>query len=152
MIVQRYALLSCALVVGCSTDSPDPRTPRPRLAEKGRYQALYALDGRLERLLYDSNGDRRADVMSLYGPEGKVLESEIDTDLDGVVDRWESYDAQGRLVRVATSRGATGKPDLWEIPRPDGRAARREHDDDRDGTPDRDERVGVAQPPRANRK
>ena len=98
----RPAALVCMAVAaaGCAAEGSDPRLPRPRLAEKGQYQALYAPDGRLERLLYDSNGDRRADVVSLYGADGKLQRSEIDTDFDGVVDRREWYDGDGRLTRV----------------------------------------------------
>jgi hypothetical protein len=82
---------------GCQASSPDPGW---RLVEKGPYQALYGADGRLQRLVYDRDGDGRAEVVTLFAPTGKPLRAEIDTDGDGVVDRRELYRTDGALDRV----------------------------------------------------
>ena len=74
-----------------------------RLVEKGQYQALYGVDGQIIRLLFDADGDKRADAVILYDSRGKPASAEIDTNRDGVVDRWEVYDESGRLVSSAGS-------------------------------------------------
>lgn len=107
------------------------------LLQKGPYQAFYGPDGRLERLLQDRNGDDRADVVTLFDDEGRPSVTEIDSDGDGVVDRWERYSPTGGLAKVETSRRKRGAPDVWEELDEDGRVVRREIDDDGDGTPDR---------------
>ncbi len=111
------AVLAGAVFTGCH--DPTLREPAPEpflLVEKGPYQSLYFADGKIERLLYDRDGDRVADAVILYAPDGTVREAEIDTDLDKVIDRWEHFE-RGVLVRV-------------------------EVDDNRDGTPDRATPVG----------
>jgi hypothetical protein len=66
-----------------------------RLVEKGTYQALYGPDGRLERILLDADGDRRAEAVCVYSPAGFIARCEVDTDGDGVVDRLEEYGSEG---------------------------------------------------------
>jgi hypothetical protein len=105
--------------------------------EKGPYQALYDNDGRLQRLVYDRNADGRAEVVTLFAPTGKPLRAEIDTDGDGVVDRWEYFRPDGALEKVGLSRGKNGRPDEWDFPDARGDLARRELDEDGDGTVDR---------------
>jgi hypothetical protein len=82
------------------------------LMQKADFQALYDKDGRIERLLQDRNHDGRAEVVILYYPNGKPRLGEIDTDEDGVVDRWEYFRTDGTLDRVG--RGRNGLPDTWE--------------------------------------
>lgn len=115
------------------------------LLQKGPYQAFYGPDGRLERLLEDRNGDGRAEVVTLFDEEGRPSSSEIDSDGDGVVDRWQRYAPTGGLRRVEASRRRRGAPDVWEDLDGDGRVVKREVDDDGDGTPDRVE--NLAPPP-----
>ena len=105
-VVALAALLSC-------NDAPEPAPHR--LIEKGPYQALYGPDGRLERLVYDPNGSRRAEAQILYAPSGRPLRAEVDTDGDGVVDRWEVFAADGTLEKVGISLGKTGRPDEWTL-------------------------------------
>jgi hypothetical protein len=88
-----------------------------RLIEKGPYQALYRADGGIERLLHDRDGDGRADAVVLFDDAGYPVAGEIDTDLDGVVDRWEQLAQDGRVVRVGISEGRSGRPDRWFQPR-----------------------------------
>ena len=97
-----------------------------RLIEKGPYQALYGADGRLQRLVYDGNGDGRAEVVTFFRPTGKPLRAEIDSDGDGIVDRWEDFSAAGILEKVGLSRGKNGTPDEWDYVDSTGAVTRRE--------------------------
>ena len=134
-----WPLLFLAGPWGCGLVPQAPRAGRPHLVEKGHYQALYDGAGRLDRVAYDADGDGRADVLTVFGPNGAPLRAEIDSDKDGVVDRWESYGPDGRLAKVATSRRTPGVPDLWSYPDGFGGVSRREYDDDGDGRPERAE-------------
>jgi len=71
-----------------------------RLVEKGPYQALYGPDGRIERILLDANGDRRAEAVCLYGSAGVIASCEVDSDDDGVVDRREEFNPAGPPAAV----------------------------------------------------
>lgn len=98
-----------AALSGC--DDPTLRNrERYRLLEKGPYQSLYGEGGKIERLLYDRDGDRVADAVILYAPDGTVRAAEIDTDLDRVIDRWEHFEG-GVLIRVEVDEDADGTPD-----------------------------------------
>jgi hypothetical protein len=87
-----------------------------RLIEKGAYQALYRADGGIERLLHDRDRDGRADAVVLFDDAGYPVAGEIDTDLDGVVDRWEQLSQDGRILSVGISEGRSGRPDKWIQP------------------------------------
>ncbi len=93
--------------VGC--EKPPYDGPPGVLWEKGPYQAVYDEDGKLVRLLQDSNGDKVADAVILY-ENGQPVRGELDTDLDGAVDKWE-YLEDGVLVRVEYDTDRDGKPD-----------------------------------------
>jgi hypothetical protein len=84
------------------------------LIQKADFQALYDSDGRIVRLLQDRNHDGRAEVVIVYYPNGRPRRGEIDTDQDGVVDRWEYFRSDGSLEKVARSRARDGRPDTWE--------------------------------------
>ena len=128
-----------AVLSGCSDPTLRKASPPPYLlVEKGPYQSLYGPDGKIERLVYDRNGDRIADAVILYDPDGKIRLAEIDTDLDQVIDRWEYFD-HGVLLRVGFTRSRRGEPDYWEVVAPDGSILRREYDDDGDGKVNRSE-------------
>ena len=133
------ALLLAVLLSGCQDPTLSKKSPPPYLlVEKGPYQSLYGPDGKIERLVYDQNGDGVADAVILYGPDGKIRLAEIDTDLDKVIDRWEYFD-NGVLVRVGFTRSQRGEPDYWEVVAPDGSIIRRDYDDGGDGKVDRSE-------------
>ena len=70
------------------------------LIQKRQYQALYGPDGTMQRLLRDENGDGVAEVVIVCGPGGKPERGEIDTDGDGVVDRWEYFRSDGSLEKI----------------------------------------------------
>jgi hypothetical protein len=128
-----------ALLSGCRDPTlQKPSSPTHLLIEKGPYQSLYGPDGKIERLVYDQNGDRTADAVILYGPDGKVRLAEIDTDLDKVIDRWEYFES-GALVRLGFTRSTRGVPDYWDVVALDGSLVRREYDEDGDGKVDRSE-------------
>jgi hypothetical protein len=121
---------------GCRLPAPAARPPL-LLIERGSAQSIYDSKGRLQRVLVDADGDKRAETQALYGPDGKLLAAELDTDRDGIVDRWERFDANGALERVGRSLRSRARPDVWEYPDPLGGLARREFDDDGDGRADR---------------
>ena len=112
-----------AWLAGCE---PPSSPPGLRLIEKGPYQALYGPDGRLQRLVYDRDGDGRAEVVTLFAPDGKPLRAEIDSDGDGVVDRWECFSAAGGLEKVGLSRDRSGRPEEWVFVDASGAVVRRE--------------------------
>ncbi len=131
------ALVTCA----CAPDR-DQEPAAPLLVEKGREQALYD-DEQLVRRFYDADGDRRADVIAFYGPGGRLVSREVDSNRDGLVDRWETFDLSGRLSRVGLSRRGKPRPDLWISYDDRGQESRREYDDDDDGRPERAEVIAL---------
>ena len=133
------AILLAALAAGCRLPASAP-PPAHHLVEKGHFQALYGgPDNHLERVVYDADGDHRAEVVTIFGPGGRPLRAQIDTDNDGIVDRWEYYAPDGRIAKVGTARRHPGRPDLWTYPDGFGGVSRREYDDDGDGRPERAE-------------
>jgi hypothetical protein len=116
--------VACLTLAACEAPHAGARL---QLVEKGPYQALYGPDGRLQRLVYDGNGDGRAEVVTLFAPTGKPLRAEIDTDGDGVVDRWEYFSSlTGELDKVGFSRRKSGTPDEWAYVDSSGAIVRRE--------------------------
>lgn len=119
---------------GCRGVVPDD-TPRPyQLVEVGSEQRLYGPSG-LERIAYDFDGDGRAEVV-IHVSRQKPTWRELDSDADGVVDRWEYFRADGSVQKVAASRRNNGRPDEWTYPDREGRLTLRELDQDGDGRPD----------------
>jgi hypothetical protein len=108
------------------------------LMEKGPYTAFYDPWGRLSRLEYDANEDGKADHVAHH--EGKKLARllEIDSDFDGLFERWEYFDDQGLLVKVGAARKSSA-PDIWTFADETGQVVRIEYDEDGDGAPDRGE-------------
>jgi hypothetical protein len=45
--------------------------------------------------------------------DGKPTRLEGDTNADGLVDRWEYYDAAGALIRIGGSSAGDGREDTW---------------------------------------
>ena len=134
-----FVVVAAVVAGGCGIVPGAPRQGRPHLVEKGRFQALYDGEGRLERVAYDPNGDGRADVVTLFGTNGAPTRAQIDSNRDGIVDRWEYYGPDGRLAKLGTARRKPGTPDLWSYPDGFGGVSRREYDDDGDGRPERAE-------------
>jgi hypothetical protein len=132
-----FAAILLLLVAACGAAVPAPRPARFTLVEKGDYQALYGPEGRLERLVHDTDGDRRADLVTFYAPSGRPLRAEADLDHDGRVDRWEHYEEDGRLRKVGESRFGRDQPDVFSYRDAGGAVSRREYDDDGDARVDR---------------
>ena len=89
------ALLVIAIALPAAACDSGVRQLPFRLVEKGAYQALYGPDGRIERILLDQDGDRRAEAVCLYSPAGVIARCEVDSDGDGLVDRREEYGPEG---------------------------------------------------------
>jgi hypothetical protein len=116
--------------VSCSTPATRP-ADRP-LAE-------YDGDtGRLRRLTFDSNDDGRNDAVGVMdGARIKVIE--IDRNNDGLIDRWDFYNAEGRLEKVGFSQQGDGVMDAVAFYTADERLLRREISTRHDGRFDRRE-------------
>jgi antitoxin component YwqK of YwqJK toxin-antitoxin module len=123
-------------LAGCRREGPQ-KIPQGYLFEKGPYQGFYDPNGRLTRLLYDQNGDKKADVVILFYPSGVVKQVEADTNYDGIVDRWQSYNEQGQLEKEGYSRRGGKTADTWEYYDKTGAVIRRELDEDGTGKVDR---------------
>lgn len=54
----------------------------------------------------------------------RPVQSRIDADEDGTIDRWEYYDESGRLAKVGFSSRKDGRVDSWAFSGPDGSIAR----------------------------
>jgi hypothetical protein len=140
---QRLGLATLLLCLGaCAPTAPGPAV-RAYLFEKGTFQAIYGPDGRVLRLMQDSDGDQRADTVVVYERDGS-RRAEIDTNHDGEVDRWEVYNPQNRLARVGQSRRTHGQADLWEVLDSHGSVRARELDENGDGQIDRIERFDAS--------
>ena len=70
----------------------------------------------------------------------RIVRVELDTNEDGVVDRWEYYNQAGTLEKVGTSQENDGRVDTWAYPAADGSTARVERSLRRDGKASRTER------------
>jgi hypothetical protein len=128
-----------ALTSACKGDPKPIPVPQGYLFEKGPYQGYYDRAGKLLRLLYDQNGDKKADVVMLFFPNGKVRQVESDSDFDGKVDRWQYYSDNGVAEKEGYSRKGTATPDTWQYFDAKGNITRREIDENGDGKVDRTE-------------
>ncbi|MEO8500944.1 MAG: hypothetical protein ABI565_08505 [Vicinamibacteria bacterium] len=108
-----------------------------RLLEKPPYTYLYSLDGTLRQLKFDSNGDGKPDVFAYFSGRNTPDRLEIDENHDGVIDRWEEYNAEGVMLRYATSKKG-GVPERFVEIDPVTKATLRvETDADHDGKRER---------------
>lgn len=116
------ALLLAAAVTAAACGSGDEQR-RLRETSRGEYDLA---TGRLTAITYDRNKNGRIDTWTRM--EGaRPLSSEIDTDEDGRIDRWEEYGPSGALVRAGWMRVATTEPpapDAWFYPGTDGASHR----------------------------
>jgi hypothetical protein len=107
------AILMAVTLIGCEDPTRRRRELLPYVVlEKGAYQSVYRADGSLDRLLYDRNEDRVADGVILYDTRGKVLQAQIDTDLDHAIDRWEYFE-DGKLATIGLSHSQPGIPESF---------------------------------------
>jgi len=129
--------LAVAAAAGCRRDQKPERVAEGYLFEKGPYQGFYDGGGKLTRLLYDQNGDKKADVVMLFYPNGKPRQVEADSDFDGKIDRWQYYSEKGVAEKEGYSRAGNATPDTWQYFDVKGNITRREIDENGDGKVDR---------------
>jgi hypothetical protein len=108
-----------------------------RLRDTGLYKAYFDLEGRLQILEYDANGDGHPEQIDHHEGDSRPRLTELDRNSDGRVERWEHYE-NGRLVRAETSRTG-GRPDTWSTFDGAGLPATVALDTNGDGKPDRTE-------------
>ncbi len=82
------------------------------VSASGHIRAEYDNDGRLKQLFYDRNKNGRVDTVA-FMDGARFVRIEIDSDEDGLVDRWEYYGADQKLEKVGISKGNDGQPDSW---------------------------------------
>jgi len=112
-VVVAPVLALLTLVAGCGGNTGSETS-------KGSYDPQ---TGRLVQITYDRNGNGRIDTWTKMDG-ARPISSELDTNEDGVIDRWEEYDEQGRLTRAGWTRGTTPTPDAWLYTSPDGKTSR----------------------------
>lgn len=137
----RFAVLAAVLAgsaAACQDRGPGG-APQGYLFEKGPYQGFYDPNGKLMRLLYDQNGDKKADVVMLFYPSGVPKQVEADTDFDGRIDRWQYYSEAGVIEKEGSSRKGGKQPDTWQHFDAKGTVVRLEVDENGDGQVDRTE-------------
>jgi hypothetical protein len=104
--------------------------------------------GKLSQLTYDSNNNGTPDSWT-YMDGTTLIRSEIDHDEDGLVDRWEYFDADRQLEKVGLSLANDGIVDSWVYQGPDGTLLKVEVSTARDGTANRTEYYEAGQMVRA---
>lgn len=106
-------------------------------ARDPRVNAVYDTQtGVLKTLIYDANINGKPEAWS-HMDGTRVIRVEQDRDEDGVVERWEYYDADRNLTKVGLASRRDGRVDTWVFPGPDGKAARVERATENDGVVDR---------------
>lgn len=110
-----------------------------RAVVKPPYTYLYALDGGLRQINFDSNADGKTDIVAFFSGGSIPDRLHIDANFDGRIDRWEEYGSGGVLLRYATSDKG-GTPDRFvELDPKTGVATQQEVDADHDGRKERTE-------------
>ena len=102
-------------------------------ADSSSVEAVYSkTTGKLELLKYDSNKDGKKDAWS-YMDGTRLLRIEIDSDFNGVIDRWEYYTDAGAIEKIGFSRQKDGVVDAWAFQAPDGSIGQVQVSTNRDG-------------------
>ena len=108
----RWSALAVALLCACST----PDNSRDKAAITPAYDAT---TGKLTELAYDSNHNGATDTWTDMDG-ARPVQTRIDRNEDGRLDRWEYYDAKSKLIKVGFSRADNGKVDAWAFAGADG--------------------------------
>jgi len=114
------SILCCALAMalawGCSNSD--------KAGDKlGITPAYDATTGKLKELAYDSNHNGKPDTWTDMDG-ARPVQTRIDRNEDGKLDRWEYYDEKSTLVKVGFSRTDDGKVDAWAFAGADGKIRR----------------------------
>jgi hypothetical protein len=109
-------LAAFVLLSACS----DPERERLKATTKPTYDRT---TGKLTQLTYDANKNGRIDTWTDMDGT-RPLQSRLDRDEDGKLDRWEYYDEKGQLLKVGFSRKNTGEADGWAFAGADGKLER----------------------------
>src|SRR6187399_1218376 len=99
------ALATAFVSAACSVPGNSPRNE----TTKPTYDTT---TGKLTQLTYDANRNGKIDTWTDMDG-ARPLQSRIDTDEDGTIDRWEYYDEKGSLTKVGFSRQKNGNVDAW---------------------------------------
>jgi len=110
---------------------------RRELSEGQGTRAVYdPKTGRLTQLSYDANRNGKPDsVAQMDGT--RIFRIQVDTDENGVPDRWDYYDAERRLTKLGWSRKHDGVEDAWTYRAASGEVSRIEISTKRNGRSDR---------------
>lgn len=103
--------------------------------DDGRPETFVGEAAGRKREVVDADGDGRAEKTVYYAPDGEIARVEEDTDGDGQVDSWASYEA-GQIARRRADTDGDGEADTWTLYQ-DGQMARHEQDSDGDGVRDK---------------
>jgi hypothetical protein len=114
------SILSFAFVMALPWGCSKPDKAQERLGITPAYDAT---TGKLKELAYDSNHNGKPDTWTDMDGS-RPVQTRIDRNEDGKLDRWEYYDEKSRLVKVGFSRKDDGKADAWAFAGPDGKIQR----------------------------
>ena len=96
--MRRWPIVLLVLAAACA----NPDQARINATSRGRYDPL---NGKLIELTYDRNKHGKIDTWIKMDGKRPVC-ARIDTNDDGIVDRWEYYGDHGELVRAGWARAA----------------------------------------------
>lgn len=122
-------VLVCGLLV-CAAACSNAERDRVKATTQANYDRT---TGKLTEITYDKNKNGRIDTWTKMDGS-RPVSSEIDTDEDGKIDRWEEYGPDGKLVKVswerpklptATDRTMKGRPDAVAFIGADGTTVER---------------------------
>jgi hypothetical protein len=121
-----FLVIAAPMSVGCRDLGMEGARPN-------QLDAVYSPNtGRLEELRYDTDGDGDVDIRT-FMDGNRALRSEVDTDGNGIVDRWEYYGPDGKVEKVGTSSANDGVEDTWTFQAANGDVLRIERSAARDG-------------------
>jgi hypothetical protein len=111
----------------------DPSGREVRVVDLPFEQSSYDLTTHaLIRRVIDQNQDGISDRIIRYEGFGGARAEEIDTNFDGIVDRWDTFGPEGKRLRSAIAQGGT-RPNQIATYNLDGILSRVEIDGDLDG-------------------
>jgi hypothetical protein len=112
--------LLCAFVMALASGCSNPDKAQQKLGITPAYDAT---TGKLKELIYDSNHNGKPDTWTDMDG-ARPVQTRIDRNEDGKLDRWEYYDEKSTLVKVGFSRTDDGKADAWAFAGADGKIQR----------------------------